>query len=154
MKYFIDEKILHIIYTNKDYNTIDFINVCELSKKYEKTDNSSFIGFNFPTSIVDKNNKLYNYINNAKYIIVYKKGDKQTKLHELYHAKFYLDKNYKESIYSLWSSITDKSQNNIINMLLKMKYKNDIEILIDEFQAYYNTEKPNFFGKIIFKSKK
>ena len=35
-------------------------------------------------------------------------------------------------------------------MLLKMKYKNEREILIDEFQAYYYTEKPNFFGKVSF----
>ena len=31
-----------------------------------------------------------------------------------------------------------------------MKYKNEREILIDEFQAYYYTEKSNFFGKINF----
>lgn len=38
----------------------------------------------------------------------------------------------------------------VIDMLLRMKYKNDLEILIDEFQAYYFTEKSNFFGKIEF----
>ena len=36
----------------------------------------------------------------------------------------------------------------IVDMLLKMKYKNDNKILIDEFQAYYYTEKSNFFGKL------
>ena len=36
------------------------------------------------------------------------------------------------------------SKENIINMLLRMKYKNNKDILIDEFQVYYNTESQTF----------
>ena len=43
----------------------------------------------------------------------------------------------------------DTSKQYILDMLLRMKYRNDIDILIDEFQAYYYTENPNFFGKIV-----
>ena len=150
MKYHIDNRILHIIYEQKERDSKDFKNICEISKIYEGTDTNSFIGFNFPMKIVPINNSLYKYINLVDYIIVYKKGDKQTKMHELCHAKFYIDDNYKKSVYNLWNSIEKSSKKNIIDMLLRMKYKNDKNILIDEFQAYYHTEKSNFFGKISY----
>ena len=150
MKYHIENRILHIIYCKKDRNSKEFINICEVSKIYEGTDTHLFVGFNFPMDIVPLKNQLYRYKNDVDYIIVYKKGDRQTKMHELYHAKFYIDNEYKKSVYKLWNSITKSSKENIINMLLRMKYKNNKDILIDEFQAYYNTEKPNFFGKITY----
>ena len=28
-------------------------------------------------------------------------------MHELYHAKFYIDNEYKKSVYKLWNSITN-----------------------------------------------
>ena len=50
------------------------------------------------------------------------------------------------------SNLSDeRMKKNITDMLLRMKYRNDEEILIDEFQAYYYSEKSNFFGKILFK---
>ena len=151
MKYKVDNKILHIIYNKKGKDDVIFKQICEISKRYEGIDNSNFIGFNFPMKFVNKNDYLYKYSNTADYVIVYKIGDKQTKQHELLHAKFYIDYEYKQSIYSVWNSIEDISKKNITDMLLRMKYRNDEEILIDEFQAYYYSEKSNFFGKILFK---
>ena len=151
MKYKIDNKILHIIYNKKEKNDVILKEIFEISKRYEETDNSNFIGFNFPMKNVNKNDYLYKYSKIATYVIVYKNGDKQTKQHELLHAKFYTNNEYKELVYSLWNSIENISKKNIIDMLLRMKYKNDEKILIDEFQAYYYSEKSNFFGKILFK---
>lgn len=155
MKYHIEERILHITYNQKErsYDNKEFQNICEISKLYEGADIPSVVGFNFPMKTVPKKNILYTtYGKDADYVIVYKNGDRQTKLHELCHAKYYIDPSYKSSIHSLWNSLTDVSKKKVIDMLLRMKYANNMEILIDEFQAYYYTEKSNFFGKILLKS--
>jgi hypothetical protein len=151
MKYHIDQRILHIIYKQKEIKCKEFQNICEISKLYEGIDDVSFfIGFNFPMKIVPKENDLYKYIEEVDYVIVYKHGDIKTKNHELCHAKYFTDKNYKDSADALWNSLTNVSKKNIIDMLIRMKYKNNMDILIDEFQAYYYTEKSNFFGKNLF----
>ena len=149
MKFTIINRVLHIIYNQKDIKSPDFQNICEISKIYENTNIAGLIGYNFPMKIVPAASFLNVYKKLADYIIVYKDGDVKTKQHELCHARFYMDEDYKQHIYKLWNSIKDTSQQNIIAMLLRMKYKNDMTTLIDEFQAYYYTEKPNFFGKIV-----
>jgi hypothetical protein len=79
-----------------------------------------------------------------KYIIAYVAGDIQTKKHELQHAKFYIDEKYRQSIYDKWTDMDKKTQNYIVSFLKKLGYSD--EVIIDEFQAYYMTEKDNFFG--------
>ena len=150
MKFNIIDRVLHIIYNQKDIKSYELQNIREIATIYENTNVSSFIGYNFPINFVPSTSFLYKYNKYVDYIIVYKDGDVKTKEHELCHARFYMDKDYKESIYLLWNSIKDTSKQYILDMLLRMKYRNDIDILIDEFQAYYYTEKPNFFGKIVF----
>ena len=140
-------RILHIIYTDKDKTSIDFQNLNQLANRYEGNI-SSRIGFNFPMNIIEKSNTLRKY--DVDYIIVYKKGDVLTKKHEMRHAMYFLDSEYRLSIQKLWNSLTSSTQSSILSMLLKMKYPNDIKILLDEFQAYYYTEKKGFFGKINF----
>lgn len=80
----------------------------------------------------------------VKYIIAYINGDIQTKRHELQHAKFYIDEMYRKSIYNMWNNLDEKTKNHIISFLKKLGYPDDV--IIDEFQAYYMTEKHNFFG--------
>ena len=150
MKFNIIDKVLHIIYNQKDLKSVELENIRIVSRIYENTDISGLIGYNFPMKIVPVTSFLYKYKKLADYIIVYRDGDVKTKQHELCHARFYMDDDYKRHIYNLWSNIKDISKRNILDMLLRMKYKNDMTILIDEFQAYYYTEKPNFFGKINF----
>jgi hypothetical protein len=82
---------------------------------------------------------------NAKYIIIYKKGDVKTKKHELQHAKYYIDDEYKKYVEKLFHNFSEKYKNNALKMLKKMNYPD--HVLLDEFQAYYFTEKENFFGK-------
>ena len=145
MLYQILQKVLHIVYTDKDKTSSDFQNINKIADRYEGTI-SNRTGFNFPMNIVEKSNLLRKY--EADYIIVYKKGDVLTKKHELRHAMYFLDKEYRLSVKTLWNSLSSSSQSSILAMLLKMKYPNDFTILLDEFQAYYYTEKKGFFGKL------
>lgn len=138
--------VVHIIYSNIIPTYIE-----EIADMYEgKIDNR--IGINFPINIALKYNgkgsENITRFNDAKYVIVYKKGDKLTKEHELMHAKYYMDEKYKEKINNIWCDMKERSRDKVINILKKMGYPEDKEdILIDEFQAYYYTEKKNFFGK-------
>jgi hypothetical protein len=119
---------------------------------------SNRIGLNFPMDIVVKYIKecvkdikdcfLKKYVDKIKYVIVYKKGDKDTKEHELMHAKYYIDTEYKKRIDEMWYNMSEKSKTRVIEMLKRMGYNvNCMSIVIDEFQAYYYTESDNFFGK-------
>lgn len=144
MEYFVENGILHIVYQKNCKNTEKFLNIENISNNYEGVIKSR-IGFNFPIEFVkkfDKHNELLKY--SAKYVIVYKKGDISTKKHELQHAKFYIDNDYRKNIENLWNSFNIKTKNHIEKMLEKMGY--DRKVFLDEFQAYYFTEKSNFFG--------
>ena len=80
----------------------------------------------------------------AQYIIGYVKGDVKTKLHELKHALYYTDQNYKDSVNQFWKNMDAETRERITSFLKALGYCDDV--LIDEFQAYHFTEKPNFFG--------
>lgn len=143
MKIVQEHQILHIIY--KDIHEIPkyIIDICNAYEGEMK----QRVGFNFPMSFVKKTqpkSELLKY--NTEYVIVYKKGDISTKKHELQHAKFYMDTDYKKQVHDLWNSFTDSYQKQIILQLKKMHYPDNMDILMDEFQAYYFTEKSNFFG--------
>jgi hypothetical protein len=70
-----------------------------------------------------------------------------TKKHEMCQDSFYLDPVYRQKIETMRTSFSAAYQKKVHSMLQKMKYPNDPQLLLDEFQAYYFTEKPNFFGK-------
>lgn len=155
MKYIIDEKekVLHIIYEEKERNGKEFENIYNISKIHEGVEIpiSTIAGLNFPMKTVPKKNLLRKYEKDCDYVIVYKKGDKITKLHELCHAKYDMNMEYKKSCVELWNFLDKTSKKNVKKMLEKMKYNvNNLEIVMDEFQAYFHTEKPNFFGKLVF----
>lgn len=106
------------------------------------------IGFNFPMSVVkrvDPKSILLSY--EADYFIGYQKRDITAKRHELQHARYYMDSAFRQKVKELWESFSPSFQKRTTLQLLKMNYPNNPDILIDEFQAYYFTEKPNFFGK-------
>jgi|Laugresu1bdmlbsd_1035121.scaffolds.fasta_scaffold28976_2 hypothetical protein len=157
VEYIEKDQVLHIIYKNLK-KIPSYINA--IANEYEgKIENR--IGINFPMSFVssfyskDKNNQnadllvfLKKYSNNF-YVIVYKKGDVITKLHEEFHAKYHMDEDHRKNVKKIWHSLDKESKKRIIEMLEKMKYpKDNEEILIDEFQAYFFTEQKNFFGKL------
>lgn len=80
----------------------------------------------------------------TKYIIAYLDGDVLTKRHELQHAKFYKDHAFRANVKNIWSMMDGRKRQHIEGFLKRMGYPEDV--WIDEFQAYYLTEKPNFFG--------
>ena len=144
MKFVEQDHILHIIYDRGEELPESILEICN---QYEGKIPER-IGSTFPMDFVKKmfpSHSLLKY--NAKYVIAYQKGDILTKKHEMCHASFYLDPVYRQKIETMWASFSTAYQKKVHGMLQKMKYPNDPQLLLDEFQAYYFTEKPNFFGK-------
>lgn len=144
MKFVKQGFILHLIYDDHRDLPAEFQSACDAYEGHIK----GRVGWNVPASMIQTHNPkspLLKY--NAQYLIAYKKGDIQTKRHELQHARFYLDKDYQKEVRQLWNSFSTTFQQSVTTHLQKMKYPNDPHILLDEFQAYYFTEKPHFFGK-------
>lgn len=152
MKIYEKDRILHIIFKEKDNDTPPMKEIIQISNVYEGRIISRY-GFNFPMDTVrsfikEKKSFLSPYINTSDYVISYKEGDIVTKKHELQHAKYFTDKTFSQRVSLLWESFPLSYQKKVIDMLIKMGYPNDKNILLDEFQAYYFTEKPFFFGKV------
>ena len=138
------DKILFVAYDDID----EIIELQPFADKYEGKISGRY-GLNFPFHLMKSKNpskfisKILKY--QAEYLIAYKKGDIVTKKHEMQHAKYYIDSEYRDSIKKLWDSFDSKYKSNVISMLGKMGYPE--HVMLDEFQAYYYTEKTNFFGK-------
>lgn len=116
-----------------------------ISNKYE----GSIInreGHNFPSNSIPKEHLLHKYQNQCKYVIgIYHHNSLN---HELLHAKFYIDNNYKQYIINEWNNLKPFVRTHIYNFLKTMGYSDNV--IIDEYQAYRYSEKDNFFGiKII-----
>ena len=118
MELFVKEDILHIVYISQRNVSREIIEIANL---YEGVINNR-IGFNFPISFVKKvkpKSELLEY--GAKYVIVYKKGDILTKKHELMHALYALNPEYRSKVIELWNSFSEDYRKQIISMLLKME---------------------------------
>ncbi len=145
MEFSIKDLILHITYNKKENISKEII---EIANAYEG-EIKERIGFNFPISFVKNKfpkSRLLSY--KAEYVIVYQKKDIHTKKHELQHALYALSPSLQLQVKELWESFSKSYKDKVKELLLKMKYPNDEKILLDEFQAYYFTEKENFFGKL------
>ena len=144
MEWFIKDRILHGTYVVKE-DIPEEVN--QLATQYEGAIPTR-IGWNIPMSFIQKHASKQSFIHAypADYMIVYPKGDVQTKKHELLHAMYALNPFYRSHVNGLWESLTKKEQDRIYSVLRSLHYPNDPAILLDEFQAYYYTEKPSFFG--------
>ena len=99
-------------------------------------------GHNFPSNMIPASHQLSKYKNNHKYVIgIYNSSSIQ---HELLHAKYYIDSNYREKVIKEWNEMEPVKKQHITKFLKKMGYGDNV--IIDEYQAYRYTEKPNFFG--------
>lgn len=101
------------------------------------------LGHNFPSSVIpNKFHMLSKYKTNCQYVIgVYNVSGMA---HELLHAKFYMDYNYKKQICDEWNELTDAKRDHIVQFLKSMGYSD--KVIIDEYQAYKYSEPANFFG--------
>jgi hypothetical protein len=122
---------------------------------------TDWIGFNIPSHsffrsfamFVLKNNfneydkilgstlsKLFIDENNKSYIIGIESLEKLSVLnHELCHAFFYTNADYKKSCEYLISKIDLELKNKLFENFIQMGYSSDIELLNDELQAYMST---------------
>lgn len=101
-------------------------------------------GHNFPSEYIPNNKKhvLYKYKFQCKYVIgVYKSN---SLAHEMCHAKYYIDEDYKNKIDKEWEALTPATRDYLIAFLKRLGYSD--KVLIDEYQAYRYTEADNFFG--------
>jgi hypothetical protein len=99
-------------------------------------------GHNFPVEFIPKNHILSKYKKECKYVIGIYNG--KSIQHELLHAKYYIDIEYRNRIDCEWNELCIKKRMHIIQFLKRLGYSDDV--LIDEYQAYRYTEAPNFFG--------
>lgn len=135
----------------------------ELMSRYAKKNQGSFSypldwgGFNIPGPIVDnlysekiKDHNIYDDIilsvhkqaveetGNSKYYLIGSNTDKSTIAHEVAHALFFLDKDYrkktKEILKKLHKSVYKKAE----KVLFELGY--DKSVTEDELQAYFSTE--------------
>lgn len=153
MNILVSERILHLIITNEKKCQNEMKTIREIASEYEG-DIKNRIGFNFPFKNIKNitKNKLFQpYVFLVDYVIVYKKGDVLTKKHELLHAKYFMDESYRKDIKKLWNNLDTLFQKTVLEMLKKMNYGENMNLLMDEFQAYYFSEQANFFGKPKFK---
>ncbi len=129
---------------------------------YEGATSTTRQGINFPREIWEKWYKavpakertaVHKQLDQAlkgdpgiRYIIAYRQGDVQTRKHELQHAKYSLDTEYKARADALWAKLTEDQRKVISAFLNRLGYPPHVHL--DEFQAYYSTEaKPEtFFG--------
>lgn len=143
-----EKNILHVIYSdNSDKKDDLYYTISKLADEYEGHVPNR-IGVNFPLRSSHPIHNQYISKYGTSYVVMYKKGDVQTKRHELQHARYFLDETFRKQVDTIWEEMNKKSKDNVLKMLKKMGYPDRKDILIDEFQAYYFTEKPNFFGTI------
>lgn len=100
-------------------------------------------GHNFPSIYIPKKNHILSkYKEQCKYVIgLYNVSGLQ---HELLHAKYYIDEEYRKKINDEWNNLNDEHRKRIIDFLKRLGYSDTV--IIDEYQAYRYTEAPNFFG--------
>lgn len=148
MEWIVKERVLHGSYDSKEEIPKEMLT---LADHYEGVIPRR-MGWNLPFSFISQQEDSYSkgiinkYGKEAEYLIVYPKHDLQTKRHELLHAKYGMDESYRESVLSLWNSLGLKDKLRVQAILCSLHYPDNSQIRLDEFQAYYYTEKQSFFG--------
>jgi hypothetical protein len=132
--------------------------VRDASARYEGA--NQFVGFNLPARFVHRSEPiLWSKIhksntksrksnknkstsktrkNNIKYLIAYMEDDIESKEHELRHAKYFLDRDYKSRVRVSYKNLRLNMPmvfNQITELLKERGYKP--EVFEDEFGAYY-----------------
>jgi hypothetical protein len=138
---------------NKIFTTEDFIE--EYTDSGGNLDYFSFWeGFNVPGNII---NNFFKSFELTKREIVFKKtiekfldrkkdyyviatdGDNTTLKHELAHALYYLNEEYREKVKEIIENIPASEHKKLINNLNKLQYNDSVHT--DEIQAYLATSK-------------
>lgn len=162
MKIYEREHSLQVVFDEEDRSSDVMKDIIHLSTQYNGFEgyNAEMMlpslfgvtieGYHFPTSLLREyikfnDSPLAKYANVADFIVAYKNEDELSKNHQRQHAKYFTDSTFRETVKELWDSFTDEYRADVKEKLNKSDLADDDESLIDEFQAFYFTEKPNFF---------
>ena len=100
-------------------------------------------GHNFPIECIPSGHWLKSRVkDDVLYVIAYCGSDTLTLNHELLHARYHLDLEYRRQIQRQWEELSDKRKSYICRLLGQMGYKPSV--WIDEWQAYHFSE--HLFG--------
>lgn len=113
-----------------------------ISNEYEGGVMRNREGHNFPSSFIPAGHMLSEYKDRCSYVLGIK--SQESLPHELLHAKFYMDKSYRDAQCAEWNSYKQETRDKICAYIKRLGYPDSV--IIDEYQAYKNTEKANFFG--------
>lgn len=80
----------------------------------------------------------------TEYVIGWKRGDDLTRRHELQHARFAMDAEFRRETERRWVGLSVKQREVITEFLLRCGYPREVHL--DEFQAYFHTERDGVFG--------
>lgn len=132
--------VLHFISKSRMNETLS-----KISNNYEGVLKQEREGHNFPVTFVPRDHEIYKHIEpHPSCIYVVGIYNPLSLRHELLHAQFYGDPLYRRQVINEWNMLPENTREHITNFLKRLGYSQ--EVIIDEYQAYKNTEKPNFFG--------
>ena len=139
MKIFLKNNILIVNFVGNKENMNRLLD--PISNNYEGTMKNRE-GHNFPSNYIPEDHLLTSYKNQCKYVIgIY---HPKSIAHELLHAKYFMENDYREKIKREWNELPESTRNYLTNFLKKLGYSE--KVWIDEYQAYKYSEPSNFFG--------
>jgi hypothetical protein len=108
--------------------------------------------FNIYDSIIKKiHDKIINEVGSSQYYLMGADNNKLTIEHELCHAFYFIEKNYKKTVDDILIQLSTSTYKKIKNALLDMGYCRDV--IQDEIQAYLTIDYHTFKKRIKFTSK-
>jgi hypothetical protein len=140
--------LAELIFTNQDemdrilHPISDAIEGTVVKRKGHNFSYESYLRAHPPPSFAQLTKQLQGV--GARYIIAHLEGDLNTKRHELRHAMFFIDEEYRKSTTHAWESLSAEDQIRVTRLLTSIGYNPKVHI--DEFQAYQFTERKNMFG--------
>lgn len=105
--------------------------------------------FNMYDSIIKKiHDKIIKEVGSSHYYLMGADNTKSTIEHELCHAFYFLEKNYKKAVDNILKKLTTSAHKKIKQALLDMGYCKDV--IQDEIQAYLTIDHHTFKKRIKF----
>jgi hypothetical protein len=131
MQEFVELKILHVKYSSREIPP----DLDDLGSIYEGYIENR-VGVNLPMRVlkaVYPGHRLTKH--EADYIIVYPDWDRNhTRNHELRHAHYFLDKEYRKRVTKEWENLSSLNREKICKKLQQLGYSPEVHC--DEWQAY------------------
>ena len=162
-------------FKGKQFEILDYIEWYAKGNDYKFSYADDFVGFNVPGEVMDAIYVDYKWADNFNkydrvmesvvstihsiigntsnyYLIGAKEGDEDTVDHELAHAFWYVDSEYKELQQKNIDALSDDLITDVKEELRNCKYTE--EVLDDEFQAYFSTGLDDPLKKLVGRSEK